>query len=294
MANIANPNLPADLPTNWTNTQYISANGSEVGLSQQHGYNYLMTQVNSAQEAVNTLAQETQTEVSSLSDNLDQAMDDIASLQTGAGTASASITGTVINITGPANAQSVTFTTPAAWSSSYTYTYNGTPITLTDLNGNPVTNGWAANVPVTFRLVESNAYYSGATGPQGPTGPQGNTGPQGPAGPGVATGGIAGQFLTKSTANNYDTQWVTVTAESLGAVPENRTINGNALTTDVTLNAEDVGAIPSSGGTFTGPVVAGGAQDPATTQIRNIYAGTADLTAGQSPLPTGAIYLVYE
>ena len=28
--------------------------------------------------------------------------------------------------------------------------------------------------------------------------------------------------------------------------------------------------------------------------VRNIYAGTADLTAGQSALSTGTIYLVYE
>ena len=55
MANIVNPNLPADLPTDWTTSQYITPNGSEVSLSQQHGYNYLMEQVNAAQTAVNTL-----------------------------------------------------------------------------------------------------------------------------------------------------------------------------------------------------------------------------------------------
>lgn len=51
MANIVNPNLPADLPTDWTTSQYVSPNGSEVSLSQQHGYNYLMEQVNNAQTA---------------------------------------------------------------------------------------------------------------------------------------------------------------------------------------------------------------------------------------------------
>lgn len=41
--------LPADLPTDWNFTQTISPNGTEAGLSEQHGYNYLMRQVNAAQ-----------------------------------------------------------------------------------------------------------------------------------------------------------------------------------------------------------------------------------------------------
>lgn len=48
-------NLPADLPENWTQGQIISPNGTEVGLTEQHGYNYLMGQVNNTQAAVNTL-----------------------------------------------------------------------------------------------------------------------------------------------------------------------------------------------------------------------------------------------
>ena len=47
------PDLPADLPTNWTQGQIISPNGTEVGLTEQHGYNYLMEQVNAAQTAIN-------------------------------------------------------------------------------------------------------------------------------------------------------------------------------------------------------------------------------------------------
>ena len=46
-------NLPADLPENWTQGQIISPNGTEVGLTGKHGYNYLMQQVNATQEAVN-------------------------------------------------------------------------------------------------------------------------------------------------------------------------------------------------------------------------------------------------
>ena len=45
-------NLPADLPENWTDSQYVSPGGTEVGLTKQHGFNYLMQQVNNSQKAV--------------------------------------------------------------------------------------------------------------------------------------------------------------------------------------------------------------------------------------------------
>lgn len=48
-------NLPADLPEDWTQGQTISPNGTEVGLSEQHGYNYLMEQVNATQTEVNAI-----------------------------------------------------------------------------------------------------------------------------------------------------------------------------------------------------------------------------------------------
>lgn len=47
--------LPADLPENWTQGQIVSPNGTEVGLSEQHGYNYLMKQVNATQTEVNNV-----------------------------------------------------------------------------------------------------------------------------------------------------------------------------------------------------------------------------------------------
>lgn len=47
--------LPADLPENWTQGEIISPNGTEVGLSEQHGYNYLMKQVNATQNEVNNV-----------------------------------------------------------------------------------------------------------------------------------------------------------------------------------------------------------------------------------------------
>lgn len=43
--------LPHDLPQNWNENQLVSPGGTEVGLTEQHGFNYLMTQVNNAQVA---------------------------------------------------------------------------------------------------------------------------------------------------------------------------------------------------------------------------------------------------
>lgn len=47
--------LPADLPEDWTSGQIVAPAGADVGLSQQHGYNYLMEQVNAAQRAANAI-----------------------------------------------------------------------------------------------------------------------------------------------------------------------------------------------------------------------------------------------
>lgn len=49
--------LPADLPENWVYGQTVAPQGSDAGLSNQHGYNYLMQQVNAAQEGVNTVGE---------------------------------------------------------------------------------------------------------------------------------------------------------------------------------------------------------------------------------------------
>lgn len=48
--------LPADLPENWTSGQTVAPTGAEVGMDEQHGYNYLMKQVNNAQKALKALS----------------------------------------------------------------------------------------------------------------------------------------------------------------------------------------------------------------------------------------------
>lgn len=53
--NIISVPLPRDLPENWNDSQYVSPGGTEVGLTEKHGYNYLMKQVNNTQKAAKEL-----------------------------------------------------------------------------------------------------------------------------------------------------------------------------------------------------------------------------------------------
>lgn len=52
---IPNYPLPANLPEDWQPNQIVAPDGTAVGLDEQHGYNYLMEQVNDTQEALNGL-----------------------------------------------------------------------------------------------------------------------------------------------------------------------------------------------------------------------------------------------
>ena len=50
-------NLPADLPEDWAENDIVAPEGQSVGLSQQHGYNYLMEAVNNAQTAASQIGE---------------------------------------------------------------------------------------------------------------------------------------------------------------------------------------------------------------------------------------------
>jgi hypothetical protein len=67
---------------------------------------------------------------------------------------------------------------------------------------------------------------TGATGEIGPIGPKGDTGDTGPAGAGVASGGTAGQLLSKVDATDFNTAWIA--APSGGASEVFPFINGRA------------------------------------------------------------------
>jgi len=99
-----------------------------------------------------------------------------------------------------------------------------------------------------------------------------------------------------------------VTANSLGtAASKDAPASGNASSTEVVLGsdtrltdsrtptAHNQAAGTISAGTLGGQVLANASAvtNLANKQVRNIYAGTADMTAGSSALPTGDIYIVY-
>lgn len=82
------------------------------------------------------------------------------------------------------------------------------------------------------------------------------------------------------------------------------TVNGHTVESDVPTNAKFTDTIythPSthpptilSNGSLPTGVVAAEGTDYGTKRLRNIYAGTADMTAGSSSLANGAFYVVYE
>ena len=65
----------------------------------------------------------------------------------------------VVKITGAEGINVVIFLAPSDFSSTDTYTYNGNPITLTDLNNEPVFNGWKQGSPVTFVINGDKAFF---------------------------------------------------------------------------------------------------------------------------------------
>lgn len=83
----------------------------------------------------------------------------VQELQAGKFNAAAQRSGTTVAITGPAEAQTITFPAPADWTAGDSYTYNGQPLTLTDLNREPVEDAWKAGSPVTFYLSGGAAFF---------------------------------------------------------------------------------------------------------------------------------------
>ena len=181
-----NINLPANLPENWQAGQIVSPSGTEVGLSAQHGYNYLMQQVNDTQEAANALSQavdsqeeaqaQLETDVETLQTDMTQAKSDVETLQTDVGNlqtgqgqlatpnATATHSDSVVAITAPAGVNLISFYAPSDFSGDDTYTVNGSAVTLTDLNGNAIYDGWKEGAPVQLILKGAQAFFKSGGG----------------------------------------------------------------------------------------------------------------------------------
>ena len=74
--------------------------------------------------------------------------------------ATATYEGSTVKITAPGGATVVTFLAPSNWASGDSYTLNGAPLTLTDLNGNPVSNGWKTGSPIQFFVQGGKAFIN--------------------------------------------------------------------------------------------------------------------------------------
>ena len=58
----------------------------------------------------------------------------------------------------------------------------------------------------------------------------------------IPPGGASGQVFAKTSSADYNVGWVDLNINTLGGVPDTRTINGKSLDSNITLSASDVGA----------------------------------------------------
>lgn len=91
-------------------------------------------------------------------------------------------------------------------------------------------------------------------------------------------GSSEGLILSYASSSTYGSQWEFIS----GGLTRYRTM------IDGVISEWTAPYLALSGGTLTGTAT------PSESKVRNISAGTTDLTTGSSALTTGAIYLVYE
>ena len=188
--------------------------------------------------------------------------------------------------------------------------------------GSRMVNGKALSADVTLSAADVGARADNWTPDAAEVGAD-------PAGTAETKANAVQTNLTSHTNNKSNPHGVT--AAQVGAVPTSRTVNGKALSANISLTKADVGLgnvdntsdanKPISTATQTAlnakantshthaagditsgtlAVARGGTGQttltPAVTTkgVRQIYAGTADMTAGTTALTTGCIYLVYE
>jgi hypothetical protein len=188
--------------------------------------------------------------------------------------------------------------------------------------GSRTVNGKALSADVTLSAADVGARADNWTPDAAEVGAD-------PAGTAETKANAVQTNLTSHTNNKSNPHGVT--AAQVGAVPTSRTVNGKALSANISLTKADVGLgnvdntsdtnKPISTATQTAlngkantshthaagditsgtlAVARGGTGQttltPAVTTkgVRQIYAGTADMTAGTTALTTGCVYLVYE
>lgn len=108
---------------------------------------------------------------------------------------------------------------------------------------------------------------------------------------------VKGYIDTKDTATNNRITTLNTTVS--GKANTSHTHTKSQITdfpTSMTPTAHNQAASTITAGTLGGQVLANASTTATlgTAQVRNIYAGTGDMTAGSSSLATGTIYIVYE
>lgn len=190
-------------------------------------------------------------------------------------------TDTIHELTGEGN--NLKFLATANFEAGDTFTVNGAPVEAKTVDGQELTTG-------AFKTgVVVEAFLEGAT----------LTFPFHAAADklkNTRTIGISGGAT--GTATSFDgSANITIPVTALdvskataGTLPVAR---GGTGATTAAAALTSLGALPKAGGTMTGNLVANNVA-VGTKAVRNIYAGTADMTAGTTALTTGTVYLVYE
>ncbi len=99
----------------------------------------------------------------------DKLKQSVANLEKGKYNATAKKSGATIAITGPAGAETVVFVAPSDWAAGDKYTYNGTPLTLATLTGEPVEDAWKSGSPIQFFIQGNKAFFKAGGGSKIPS-----------------------------------------------------------------------------------------------------------------------------
>ena len=75
----------------------------------------------------------------------------------------------VVAITATGNPVNIVFLAPSDWAEADTYTYNGTPVELVDLLGEPVEDAWIEGSPVSLTITGGKAFFKNGGGRYKPT-----------------------------------------------------------------------------------------------------------------------------
>ena len=190
---------------------------------------------------------------------------------------------------------------------TYRLTKSGQTITLTGSDGSTssvVDSDTTTSVDLSGYLPKSGGTMTGAlnfkNGTWNTLGDDVYFGDNDTAGS-FAIKGVNGTTNLKMVANNSSAYGTLSWNGSQFASSNNFTApsfieNGTALSSKYAPISHSQAASTITAGTLAGQVVANASATATlgTAQVRNIYTGTSDMTAGSTSLPTGVIYLVYE